>query len=65
MMKNLIVSAMALLITAPASFAAAPKAGDPAPLFEAPSTTGMIRLADFRGRKAVVLAFYYADFTSG
>jgi peroxiredoxin Q/BCP len=65
MLETLILSAAALLIAAPTSFAAPPEAGDPAPLFEAPSTDGTIRLADYRGRKPVVLAFYYADFTSG
>jgi peroxiredoxin Q/BCP len=65
MMETLILSAAALLIAAPTSFAAPPKAGDPAPLFEAPSTAGTIRLADFRGKKPVVLAFYFADFTPG
>lgn len=45
--------------------AASPRVGDPAPLFEAPSTAGTIGLKDYRGKKAVVLAFYYADFTSG
>lgn len=65
MLKTLIVSAAALLVAAPISSAAPPKAGDQAPLFEAPSTAGTIRLADYRGKKAVVLAFYYADFTSG
>ena len=65
MLKTLMWSAAALLVAAPISFAAPPKAGDPAPLFEAPSTAGTIRLADYRGKKTVVLAFYYADFTSG
>lgn len=39
--------------------------GDPAPPFEAPSTAGGIRLTDYRGKKHVVLAFYFADFTPG
>jgi peroxiredoxin Q/BCP len=65
MIKTLLLSTAALLIAAPTSFAASPQAGDPAPLFEAPSTAGTMRLADFQGRKPVVLAFYYADFTSG
>lgn len=65
MIETLILSAAALLIAAPAPLAAPPQAGDPAPLFEAPSTHGTIRLADFRGRKPVVLAFYFADFTPG
>lgn len=42
-----------------------PAAGDPAPPFEAPSTVGQIRLTDFQGKKHVVLAFYFADFTPG
>ena len=37
--------------------------GDKAPFFEAPSTQGTIRLADYQGKKHVVLAFYFADFT--
>jgi peroxiredoxin Q/BCP len=64
-METLILTTAALLIAAPTSIAAAPKAGDPAPLFEAPSTAGTIRLADYRGKKPVILAFYFADFTSG
>ncbi len=36
-----------------------------APLFEADSSTGKIALADFRGKKNVLLAFYFKDFTSG
>ena len=37
--------------------------GDKAPLFEAPSTQGKISLAEFQGKKYVVLALYFADFT--
>lgn len=37
--------------------------GEKAPLFEAPSTKGTIRLADYGGKKNVVLAFYFKDFT--
>ena len=39
------------------------EAGENAPLFEAMSTRGSIRLADFHGKKNVVLVFYFADFT--
>lgn len=39
--------------------------GEKAPLFEAPSTRGTIRLADYLGKKPVILAFYFKDFTSG
>jgi peroxiredoxin Q/BCP len=45
--------------------AAALEAGDPAPAFEAESTAGLIKLADYQGKKNVLLAFYYKDFTSG
>ncbi len=37
--------------------------GEKAPLFTAPSSHGSIRLADYLGKKDVVLAFYLADFT--
>lgn len=38
--------------------------GQKAPDFEAQSTQGTVRLADYLGRKPVVLSFYFADFTS-
>lgn len=38
--------------------------GQKAPEFEAQSTHGTVRLADYLGRKPVVLSFYFADFTS-
>ena len=37
--------------------------GDKAPAFSAESTHGNIRLADFAGKKNVVLALYFAIFT--
>ena len=36
-----------------------------APDFEAESTMGTIHLADYRGKKNVLLAFYFKDFTGG
>jgi peroxiredoxin len=36
-----------------------------APLFEAGSTHGTIRLSDYLGKKTVLLAFYLKDFTAG
>lgn len=41
------------------------EAGDAAPTFEAVSTQGTIRLADYAGKKNVLLAFYLKDFTGG
>ncbi len=40
-----------------------PRVGEKAPEFEAQSTLGTVSLADYAGRKYVLLAFYYADFT--
>jgi hypothetical protein len=39
--------------------------GAKAPLFEAASTHGLIRFSDYFGKKTVVLAFYFKDFTPG
>ena len=42
------------------------KVGDPAPDFALTDTQGQtVRLADFRGKKNVVLAFYVLAFTGG
>jgi peroxiredoxin len=42
------------------------KVGDMAPDFTLPSTNGgTVHLADFRGKSAVVLAFFPAAFTGG
>ena len=38
---------------------------DRAPVFEAESTKGIIRLADYLGKKNVLLAFYFKNFTGG
>ncbi len=42
------------------------KVGDMAPDFDLPSTSGgSIKLSDYRGKSAVVLAFFPAAFTGG
>ena len=61
-MKRLLFGFIVLMIGLPA-YASGLEVGDKAPLFEAASTQGMIRLADFSGKKHVVLAFYFKDFT--
>ena len=45
--------------------ARAAQVGTAAPLFEADSSAGPIRLADYQGKKNVLLAFYFKDFTGG
>jgi peroxiredoxin Q/BCP len=45
--------------------AAALEAGEKAPPFEAESTMGTVRLTDYGGKKMVLLAFYFKDFTAG
>lgn len=57
--------AIGLLISLPA-FAGRPQPGQPAPDFALQASTGKtIRLADFRGKQTVVLAFFPKAFTSG
>jgi peroxiredoxin Q/BCP len=61
----LLAAAVLLVGLAAAAPARALEVGQPAPLFEAESSTGKIALADFQGKKNVLLAFYFADFTGG
>ncbi len=51
------------LVTLSSIAAHALEVGEKAPLFEASSTQGTIRLVDYLGKKDVLLAFYLADFT--
>ena len=45
---------------------AEPKAGDPAPLFDLPGSDGRRHtLAEHRGKRAVVLAWFPKAFTGG
>ena len=58
-----LASLIAFLLFLP-SYAAAVEVGEKAPAFELASTQGgIIRLADFTGKKEVVLLFYPMDFT--
>lgn len=46
-------------------FAVSADVQEKAPDFEAESTEGAIRFADYRGKKNVLLAFYFKNFTGG
>ena len=63
-MKLRQIALAGLLLAAPLG-AWALGVGEKAPAFEAESTAGKIRLADYQGNKNVLLAFYFQDFTSG
>jgi hypothetical protein len=60
--KILAILILSLLILPPASFAL--DVGDQAPGFTANSTLGEVSLADYAGKKNVVLPLYFAVFTS-
>ena len=61
--KRLFLSAGLAMLAAPAS---ALVVGDPAPDFELPGSDGQIyRLADYRGKQAVVLAWFPKAYTYG
>ena len=60
-----LIAASLVVGLAAAAPAHAAQVGAAAPLFEADSSAGPIRLADYQGKKNVLLAFYYADFTGG
>ena len=66
MTKQLLFAAIALLFAVVAAPAlAGVEVGMKAPDFEAESTMGTIRLSDYLGKKNVLLAVYYKDFTGG
>ena len=66
MMKRLLCCVLALLVAVAAAPALAEvEVGMKAPGFEAESTMGTIRLSDYLGKKHVLLAVYYKDFTGG
>ncbi len=60
-----LLTAATLIGLAAALPARAAQVGKAAPLFAADSSTGKIALEDYRGKKNVLLAFYFADFTGG
>ena len=62
---NFLLMVLATMLSLAVTHAAAVEVGDPAPAFEVESTSGTIRLADYQGKKNVLLAFYFKDFTGG
>jgi len=64
-MKRILRAGVVLASTLLAANVMALDIGSKAPDFTAPSTHGDISLSDRLGKGPVVLAFYYADFTSG
>ena len=64
-MKRIIRAGAVVVATLLASKAVALQVGDVAPDFIAPSTEGEIELSQIVEKGPVVLALYYADFTSG
>ena len=68
LMKRLVLSlaGMALLAAMQESSAADLKVGDEAPAFELKGSDGKTyKLADFKGKQAVVVAWYPKSFTGG
>ena len=65
MMKRFIKAATVAAATMLATNAAALEIGAKAPDFTAPSTQGEIVLSQLLEKGPVILAYYYADFTSG
>jgi peroxiredoxin Q/BCP len=63
--RSMLAVGLALVVAAPA-FAAEPKVGDVAPNFTMTGSDGKsYNLADFKGKKAVVVAWYPKAFTGG
>ena len=64
-MKRMIRSVIVIAVTLLASKVAALEVNAPAPDFTASSTQGEITLSELLVKGPVILAYYYADFTSG
>lgn len=64
-MKRIMLGWILLALLLPVGPAAALRIGQSAPDFTASSTMGEITLSQLLEKGPVVLAFYFADFTSG
>ncbi len=63
---RLAIALLGLVLSPLAALAAMPTVGDKAPDFTLSDQNGQpVRLADFRGKSAVVVAFYPMAFTPG
>jgi peroxiredoxin len=64
-MKRMICAVIVITVTLLASKVMALELNSPAPDFTASSTQGEITLSELLVKGPVILAYYYADFTSG
>ena len=64
-MGQMLCAVLILLLSAVPLAALAAETGGKAPAFEAESTMGTVNLSDYLGKKNVLLAFYFKDFTGG
>ena len=64
-MKRMICAVIVIAVTLLASKATALEVNSPAPDFTASSTQGEITLSELLVKGPVILAYYYADFSSG
>lgn len=63
---GLSVAALIALGTSMTAFAAIPGVGDPAPDFALPGSDGKThKLSDYKGKKAIVIAWFPKAFTGG
>ena len=64
-MKRIFLTGLVIAATLLAASVSALEVNSPAPDFTAPSTKGEITLSQLLEKGPVILAYYYADFTSG
>ena len=64
-MKRMICAVIVIAVTLLAANVSALEVNSPAPDFTASSTQGEITLSELLVKGPVILAYYYADFSSG
>ena len=66
MVRRILAAVLVMLMVAlPLTAYAGLEVGMQAPDFEAESTMGPVKLSDYLGKKHVLLAVYFKDFTGG